>query len=244
MKKFLSLFLVALVMFGCVDKKVTDNTTPQEKYNKTIQALNNLDSYEMDLTMDISLDEADYDTEIGINMKVEDAKNEQGPNSMITMSADEQSVTYFIKDGYVYMDMLGMKIKMPATSDDTNFSENMGLEELSEGMIERLESFTTKDGFKLMVKCNKDELEALSWTEEVRSQFSEYELELKGSLLSFEVTSDYNIKQIILSYDMELKEAGSSETFDANFTITLDYKGHNATKIEYPTDLDSYMLTE
>lgn len=138
MKKLLVVFLCLVMLLSVVacDKKKDKKTTePKSAADLVTEAIAKLSPEKgVDLTMVITVSEGE-DTET-MNMSLKIVKKADGTfNLATTMTEGEETMTTYLVDGIIYMDMgEDMKVKMTATEDDLS---DMNAADMSDNSIDQ-----------------------------------------------------------------------------------------------------------
>ncbi len=252
MKKGWVLFLVFCLLFSTASYASVGGAEAQNdvysQYIKASEELNAADSAILGTTMhmitSVGGETMETDTNGTITAIFGDGSNIQMKMDMqlTGITEEAQSISMYYKDGFAFMEMMGMKVKMVMPVDEFTESANVAGTEAygfsADGILSQLESKTADGKTELKFTVDKAYMNNLP----------------TGQLDLGVETSDITISDVVIT--ALLDTAGSLESinmiFSASFTVqelaasvdydmTIDVIQLGDVTIEYPADLDTYM---
>jgi hypothetical protein len=246
------LFILALclgILASC--NSDSDVDTKQSAYDLYQLANSKFDSVEMsvDLTMTMEADgielvilsngivkevirsETDFDMES--NMKISISSDLLGE---LLAELTEMQMQMYYKDGYLYQELLGQKMKTAISSDLARNQSNIPtLDEsaIKDSKIEKNGDLTiltfTLDG-KAMTNLAKQGLE--------QSGETMGDLSISDASVTAVIDQDGFLKEMKFAFSMSASQDG--ETAAIEFDYSIKVLSYNTTTINFPSDLDSY----
>lgn len=124
MKKIIAILTVLLVITGCgsTGGSSTEISTADAKalYTESIDVVKVVNA-------DISMEMSEGDVKSKITMKLRNADNFDKATAHMSIGYDEETMEYFMSEKFMYIDLMGMKMKIEATEKD--FLESFNPEE-------------------------------------------------------------------------------------------------------------------
>ncbi|MCI8332476.1 MAG: hypothetical protein HFE78_06595 [Clostridiales bacterium] len=159
------------------------------------------------------------------------------------------NTSIYVKDGYVYQDVMGMKIKTEMESEEISeltyaHEAGVSLDFAKDAVIES--SVKKVDGgkelaFRLDGQKVTDELETI--TEAITSQLGNNINITFGDVAYTLLVGKDSLpirEELTFSFDLTIE----GERASASYTLTMTDIDYNVTQIDYPADLDSYQLID
>lgn len=236
-------FTLVLSLAACGSSASSD---PYELYINAAKKLDKPDAVSMNMNMKTAatIGEESYDSTIDgtIAMIYSDDRKSVDMSMDLKTSTDGEETTMlaYYKDGYLYSELMGMKLKM-----ETPMNEAMvGIDEsqvaiFAEDAIidKKLEKIS--GGTKVTFVVKGDSLKDLA--QDSLDSLAEYDADVnyEDAIISAVVDKKGNIT----SYDADLKYTVTSEDMTGNFTVKMNLSNivTQDVKIEFPDDLDSYI---
>lgn len=206
MKKIMILLIVAILLAGCSSKKMTD----EEAKSLLSGSVENIAFVNADIDFTVT-DETNAVSVV--KMKLRNAEDSSKMNAHMVVSASGMELTYYIKDGYMYMDIFGMKVKTKveaSTLDNVVDLDDM-VDDFSDIDDSRFKRFKVEDKGDVVVYtfiATKEDLEEFGISD--------------GSII---YTVDKKTKKL-LKLDMDVKEGTIGKiagTFDFTASSVLEF---------------------
>lgn len=256
-KKLLSMALVFAMIFtisacGGKDQKALD------KVNAAIAKTMEKDDSEIDATIKVEANamiegmQQEVSGEVGLKVKapkdLKDIKKMEAAIPVeIYISGTSLGMKIYIKDGWTYIDAMGMKQKQRIKKKDVEEYTNMmeGMKESGKFEIkEEYVNSASMDGDKVILELNLPKIiEAMEGKELQADKIKEVEEAVKELKVEFDI-KDEIIEGVKASISM-VQEKGDGdedkedETVDATIEISYNKIG-NIGKIKFPKDLKDY----
>ena len=240
MKKFLMLLMTLLLVSGCQTKGPDlSKMTPEQQYEEAIKANKNMKSAEVEAVISFQMDyngqpygaevmTAWYKIEYDKEVKMETKMNLEG-----TM------MHAFIADGYMYVEMDGMKFKT-AYAEEVNALDQapISAEMMSVEQISNLKSVFEDDHYiisydvkeEMLMEKIKEYLDGLSYLE-VDYRFKDVKAQTG-------IDKEANPSYLLLEFTLEIVEG--EEVIEATFKMEATITNVNKTKVVLPSDLSDY----
>ncbi len=201
--------------------------------------------YIMTMDMKYSSDNEDVDkilSAAGSSTKME--MNIDGTNFIMTVSALGQDVDYTFYDGYIYMDIMGMKYKTEIDKEDAEDMIGSGMSGLNDIDVDLFESVEvkTEDGVKTITCKGFKETanETVNSLLESLDEISDGDVTIKKEDFMYIVLIDEEgrFKSVDMIFSVNLNIDGEAVTVTYNAEIDFDYE--KAVKVTLPEDADEY----
>ena len=218
-------------------------------YTKVNEAANNAKSCEADMTMDMSMDALGETMSIKMSGNTKQVIRSQTDIDMymdmnMDMFGQSANVSYFYKEGFIYMDVMGMKIKTPTGLEEAVAQAgNLNLD-IKEDIVKKSE---VKDegenkvlSFELDAeKTSKALLDAMGAMQQSLDALGDTEIKFSNVQYTAVVDKDENLVSEIMIADMTMKVDG--QEINAKYNITVENIKYNTVEaIDFPADLDTY----
>ena len=185
LKKFVCIIaivcMLALCFTGCNEANVSGFSKYSTALTKT-EALKTIDT-DMDMKMSISMAGQDIDMDMSGNIKLDQSTDKpiaQADMVISAMGTDMDSKVYYA-DGYMYTEVMGMKMKMESTLEEA-LGADTGFEDFKEDDIIS-SSEEEKDGvFYYTVKIKGDSLK-----DEITDQLDSLKDQIGGTFDEFNI---------------------------------------------------------
>ena len=247
MKKLITLALAAALMLSltaCGDPAAYDLYLKMNDKQKNIKSLEmqtdaivNVEvmgqSVEMNMsgvTKQIIRSETDIDMEMSMTTSV--------------MGMDIPTITYF-KDGYLYQDVMGEKIKIAVDLEEAMQMANFAQFSFGKDAI-KSSSVTKVDGgsllfFELEPEFLRDTLSSM--TDSIAQALGSGEdMAMTFTQMNYEtlIDDDYMMQNAVMEFTVEMDLYGEAATM--HYVVSMDVTGYNhIDKIDFPDDLDTYV---
>ncbi|MDR1082558.1 MAG: hypothetical protein LBL27_01660 [Coriobacteriales bacterium] len=274
MKKFVVLlvaFLLVLPLAAC-DQKPSDtgdtggspaNTSGDEKavekvayqyYQEALAKQDAATSMVMDIAYDVKLELNGQNMGTSMNGSMEMLTGVTPENSQIHMLAnmaiptlgDVDSEIWF-KDGWMYMDMMGMKLKQSASAEDVFQQQGAGKSiTFGEDAIVNQEITDTADGGKKLTFL-LDGAKMTEYTETLLKSMKEaggedVAVDLSTVNVTETLDAEGNVTGIIMDFSATMVVA-DQEVSSTYYMDMSNIKLNTLTSIEFPSDLEEYADT-
>jgi hypothetical protein len=226
-------------------KDIDLNGDPFVIYQTAQNRMSDAAGVSMDMDMDISteiLGESYETTTVGpiitnrpsedsLEMKMEQTTSGTGEDDIVTTS--------YYKDGYLYTDMAGSKIKQEMSIDDALETASYSMPLLSSWVKDK-SSAPVDGGVEVSLVLDGSAISDLIAPELAELGEEADDATIGDATITAVVLKDGSLASQILSMKISLTVEGMS--LDMNFVITLSNikVSDSAIKIDFPTDLDSY----
>ena len=248
MKKFTALLLTILFLLSMTSCALGEKLSAYDQYMKAAKALNEAGSMETDITSVIKMTMGDESQTMGMDGSLKLIVNsETDIDFEMTMDMDlfgqTIPVLYYYTDGFMYMDMMGIQMKLPLPMEKA--LEQAGGTETLDFDESAVKDVTTEtvDGETII----KFKLDASAITAVLEDQIAD----LAGSLedadidynfgdvdLKIVIGSDKNLKSHSLAYSFTMEMDGEEVACEMDMTMDIVKIG-NVT-IDFPS-FDGYM---
>lgn len=250
MKKRISFLTLTLVFIFTLSS--CTSMTAYEQYNKAVESMSADESISMDMVMDISL--TYLGTSMGLDMsglvkqvRSSDTDIDMEMDMSIQMLGISQNVHAYYQDGYYYMEIYGQKIKYEMSIEDAlsqtgaqpvQFSEDSIYEQTTEKKDGGTQLTFTVDG-AAMSDMLSDQLSSLGamGTEDM-------DIDMDFGDLTINALVDKNNNFISMTMDVNVTAGVEGETMEIGLFIELNNIQYGGVTIDFPEDLDSYVLTD
>ncbi len=242
MKKIITLLFALVLLVGCGSNDSLANKTPDEQYKIVMDNTQNITSMEMD--MDIAIDmiygeeSIAYDT--STNIKVE--MNKPDYKMSMSMNVEDESFQIYVIDGYIYMDLMGMKIKTVMTDEvSSQYEDKASVDMIEVDFISNLESKFENDVYTITYDVDDSVL-----TDIINEAMgnSIQDLGADGNIIVENVSCQisFDKKGVINGQKMAFDIVFSDDENSMKIKYDMDcvFKNVNKTVIEFP-DLNDYV---
>ena len=248
MKKLASMLLV-LVMVFALAACGGQSADPKEAYQAAVEknaALTSVD-FQMDANMTVKSSGLSVPVTYSVGMKM-DRADEENPEFAMNMKMDMTGITFemhiYYRDGYVYMDVLGQKVKqamdMQSAMDQLGSVDTSSAVEFTDDMIADIQ-FAEGNNNQIVLTLNNNALSAMQGILSEATDSSSMRLDdmsFDTFTCTIDLTDGYITKQVVDlngSYTVDGQEA----TMEGTITITINNPGQEV-KIDFP-DFSDYV---
>jgi len=246
MKKVLCALLVVLMIFTLASCATDTGRDIYQLYVRANEAMQGIDSLDMDMDMDMTIraDGEVMDMKIASNIRQvirSETDIDMAMNMKMSMMDMDINTKMFYKDGVYYMEMMGMKMKMPMPIEEIMSQVNTEVIEFPESAIKDMEINDVDDGVELSFT-----LDGAALGDELAKQMGSME-EMLGAVPSYtfgDVTlrtvigKDDKFKSVSMAFAFDMDMYG--ETVQADCVIDMDFIKFGGVIVDFPTDLDDY----
>lgn len=205
MKKLIALLAVLLVFTGCgASPKALSDEEAKTLYS---DALDNIKMVNADIEMTMS----EGEDVTSIIMKMRNADNYEKASAQMSMSFGGESMQYFFSEKHMYVDLMGMKMKIAASEAEFNETFN------AEQAVGNEFTFDEAD-YSLFTVSQNGKLVTYAIDTDKVDQLPE---DFKGGKGTISFVIDSSTKQLV-SMEANITEGDSNETIklSANYTAT------------------------
>jgi len=254
MNKRLGTLLLAVVCSLFVFVSCNEQADAYELYLDMNKAMENITS--MKVAMDGKMQMSVSGNNLDLHMKADETVIEHAEGQIdmaVTMEADmaqlgSVNTSLYVKDGYIYEDIMGIKMKIKA--DETAVSEisdvcESALLDFAKDIVIDSSVTKTDNGKELRFTLNGEKMtDALANTMKALTSSLGDNISYSFGDVTYTalVGEDFLPTRIDLSFSCDLTIEG--EQASASYTLTTTDIDYNVTQIEYPADLDSYQLID
>lgn len=245
MKKLLGAVLALMLLVGCSNSNKVDlsKMNAEEQYRTAVDVMQKVKSMEADMQMDITLSMLGEEIKQSQNlvMKISDVTDLTKMKAEMILSSEEVEMTMYMNEGYMYMNLSGVKVK--AKLDEAALNTSVNQVELEQFDASKMFNITTTTSGKDIIISYEMSEEAINEIVEQQlsallAQYPEASFTFDKSNVSITMNEKAEIKQMIMSLGMSLTAEG--QTLVMTLEMTVDYKNINNTKVTLPNDLDTY----
>lgn len=230
MKKVISMLMAVLMivsMAACSGSGEKENSTgkdPKELYKEASEKMEKLE--EMDTKMVMKMDMSAAGQSVTMNMDVDIQSSKDGLAMKMSMDAAGQNVdmNMWYKDNYLYMDVMGQKMKMASTEEDALASAGgIAMEEIESDIIKDISAKT--EGENTVITFTADGSKMLDYAMSLLSSSDAVagaeDVQVKDVACSVTVNKDTYITKMTMNLPMTMKISGQS--MEATIDLTMTY---------------------
>lgn len=199
MKKLLIILGVLFLLVGCGSSGNLSDDEVKDLFKTSLEL------EDINTNVDLAMDSNSDGMAAKINIKVRNIDDMNKAQAMMEMDAEELSMTYYLDQGYLYMDMFGMKVKSKVEDED-DFMEMFDVDEVVGSELDLddidFELFT--------IEQNKD---TVSYSIKIDETMA---AEFDGAIGSISIVINKNSKKIE-TLQMDVEVDGMSTKIDANY---------------------------
>jgi hypothetical protein len=240
------LCLVLALSLAACGGSTPSSDDPYELYNAAAKKLEEPNAMSMTMSMrtDSVVDEdalvQTVDGDIALVYNKDRTSVDFSMNLKTATDGEETELIAYYKEGFLYSELLGMKIKMktPMNEAMAGIGESQVTAFPKEAVIEK-KSEAVSGGTKVTFKIKGDSLKKLA--QDSLDALADYAAEVAYEDATISAVIDK--KGNIISYDVDLKYTVTSEDMTGNFTIKMSLSNIvvKGVKVEFPEDLESYI---
>jgi hypothetical protein len=249
--KILSLVLVfallALALVSCGEK-------PEDRVAKAMAKMATAKQTDSEVTITVKMDIAGTKTEIPMTMKVQsDMTDEKNPvvytETNTTVMGQSTKIVSFYKDGYVYAEADGVKVKMAMSYEEMMENSSSGFDasvifDAKKDSIDQNFVITENEDGTLSVKMTVTKEEFASELEAFSKELTAIlgtgnNISFEDTVFEFTVGKDNTISAMNAKMNITMNVSGQSfaASYDMNFKYNPVGEGFTVTT---PSDLSSY----
>ncbi len=242
--KIATLMLAIIMIMSLVTACDATTTDPVElQANAALKLLEA--PYIMTMDMKYSSDNEDVNDILslaGSSTKIE--MNIDGTNFIMTMSAMGEEMSYTFYDSYIYMELMGMKIKSEVDREEVDDMIGSGMSGLNDIDVDLFESVEvkTEDGVKIITCKGFKETanETVNSLIESLDEISDGDVTIKKEDFMYvvEIDEEGRFKSVDMIFSVDLNIDDEAVTVTYNAEIDFDYE--KAVKVTLPEDADEY----
>lgn len=209
MKKLLLILSVLLLLVGCGSAGNLNDDEVKDLFKTSMSAVES--NTNVDLDMDTNSDEMVGKVKIQIR-NIDDLEKAQ---AAMEMDAEGIQMSYYLDQGYLYMDMFGMKMKSKAEAED--FEEMFNVDDMVAGEFDfndidfelfKVEQDNSNVIYSINIDDTMEEFDgatgSVKITVDKKSKTVVYlEMDVKMEGMSTKIVADYNAKGAIEMPDFE-----------------------------------------
>ena len=252
MKKFVVILFMLLFVFSttaCAAGSLAPKTAlAYDIYSKAAEAMEDVESLAADtvMTMTTTVDGEEFEIEMSGFIKavtLSETEVEMHLNMSTTIMGEKMNIEAFFKDGVYYMEMQGQKISMEMPLEQVMQQAHTKLLDFPDTAIKNQQE-TKKDGGEELSFV----LDGAVLTDAIAEQMGGLadmlgeQADMTIGDIEYVVFIDGkgNLKTTTMNFSMEMGVMG--ETVPVSMEMSMEYVQINNVTIDFPNDLDSYML--
>ena len=245
MKKIITVLLSVMTLFAFASCAQSQQQDPQLAYETAAQKTAGLKDRDLTIAMDIAGTADGQDIQATVDATAKCAYQGENPEMAINLKYQMQGITMeipmYYKDGYMYTEMFGQKIKGEAEADSLQMDGSMQtytkefFKEIKEGEV-------TQDGVKYAFVGDPEKVGELtdSLLGAMNESMAGSGMEAKITKIdgSFTVNKDGYLSSQELNMEMASEIDGAAANYTAKVVFTVNNPGQPVT-IEFP-DFSDY----
>lgn len=245
MKKICIALMVLMLVTGCSSNSVNlDKLSPEEQYQVVQEKMQELTSAETKISVDLKME---YNGEVSsetysMTMKMADMDKQEKLSAQITTSVEGYDMDMFFKDGYLYFEMMGIKIKSKMTDDimSSYIEEYTNQSNIEDEMLIDIKSEKVGDDYVLSFKMSDEEINDLinTYLGSLVEEIGDVKTDISINSVTITADKDAHIKEQNVEMGIVIEVDG--EKMELNLVTSVEYSNLNKTKIDFPKDLDEY----
>lgn len=261
MKKIISIMMTLAMVFALVFAFCAcgKEKSAYQIYTEAVNKNRELDSYELDFKMNISVEADGVSTEVPLSYSIKSSGVQSGSpvfsgEMEMTMSGVTLNVPMYSDGKYTYMELMGSKIKQPVEDGNNDFQEMADtlLSMFSEDKFEGVVAVKNDDGTKSIDLPLDNETFQEAYSDLVDSMLGSLgeettdlnlSMNVSDAKVSVVINKDGYIEKVDLKCDLKLTMSSEGESVDMNVNLDMsgEYKniGSEVT-VTAPSDLDEY----
>jgi hypothetical protein len=242
-------FAAMLTLSGC-GAPGGDIDADYQLYEAASAAMNEAVSIEMDMNTTMNMKSGEEGSDFGFKMegniktiKKSDTEFEMEMRQTTDMlGASSETVTYF-KDGYMYIEMDGERIKMELPMEDALAQANNSAMVFDQSAIQKSSSKDTDGGKEIVFTVSGDALKDYieQGTAGALAGLNEgVDINYGDSIITAVIDKDINMVSLSLSMSFDIAAVEEGESVTTEITIDMFNISTDNITIDFPADLDSY----
>jgi hypothetical protein len=255
-RKLITLSAVAMVLVltvslsacggGSDSSSGSDNSASYKAFAAAYEELNDSKQQSMNMDLQINMDIAGTESEMAIKgpVKVITGDSMQLESSLQTkMYGMDIEMNMWFKDGYMYIESMGQKMKQPMDEETALASSNASVTTFEEKYLKNTTKKSITGGTEYTFEVEGAALKALAGDTAGSSGIDLESDSIKWGDATVKVVLDKAGKivsqEIVLSFEME----ESDQTSKVDMTMKISDIKTSGVTIDYPADLDTYQAT-
>lgn len=250
MKKILTLTLtLAMIISMAACSKDKKELEAYDYYLQVSEKMNSAKSLEMNLDAKVKIEVEGETIDMLMSGTTKQVMNSETDMEMemdleINMMGQAMSTKSYFKDGYMYMDSFGMKIKTPMDMEEAAAQANImedvkfAKEAVKDSKVEKTDDAVNVT-FTIDGKVMQDMVETMMQSMLGSLGGEEAKIEIGDMTISYVISGDGVPKNMKIIYPMSLEVEGETMKMDYDMDMEI-VSVDSIEKIDFPADLDSY----
>lgn len=247
MKRIVALLLcviLTLSLVACGRKNQEEQKTPKEIFAIAVEKNEALDSLELDITMDMLMQLGASNISMSMEGKNIEIKKDGGYQMMtemtVKMLGQENVQKTYYKDGYLYEEVDGQKVKIAMSVDEilAGNASQKGFFELDDEVFSQFDMTRSEDGYAFDMKVDPDHMDEvvnkiLGNMESILGGTGGSSLNMENFKVKYVVNKEGYFSSAVVTLTLKMSVQGQEVNCDMTLNLTSPHPGEDVT-ITFP----------